>query len=303
MEIRKNLASGAAAVVSEGELAEINRLSQKPLGAGEVYTFALRLCDNEVDREFERFDEGCLRELGPLFVGRSGIFDHQWSTKGQSARVYRAEVVREEGQVTAAGDTYCWLKAYAYMLRTEGNEELIREIEGGIKKEVSVGCSVGKRVCSVCGKEQCAHVPGHMYGSQLCFLTLREARDAYEWSFVAVPAQRSAGVVRKSMRKAATLKAMVEQSGEEGLVEELRRLEQEAALGRGYLQGLRQEVTRLAALADEDLDGKIFAAIAERLEEAELLELRKVYRRRTEGPDGAQLRGRPREESGSAFMV
>ena len=133
MEIRKNLASGAASVVSEGELAEINRLSQKPLGAGEVYTFALRLCDNEVDRDFERFDEGCLRELGPLFVGRSGIFDHQWSTKGQSARVYRTEVIREEGRLTAAGDTYCWLKAYAYMLRTEGNAELIQEIEGGVR--------------------------------------------------------------------------------------------------------------------------------------------------------------------------
>ena len=42
--------------------------------------------------------------------------------------------------------------AWAYMLRTEKNADLIAEIEGGIKKEVSVGCSVGRRVCSVCGE-------------------------------------------------------------------------------------------------------------------------------------------------------
>jgi len=303
MEIKKKLESGAAAVTEAGDLAEINRFSQRPLEADEVYTFALRLCDNEVDRDFERFDEGCLRELGALFVGKSGIFDHQWSARGQSARLYRTEVVREEGQKTEAGDGYCWLKGWAYMLRTADNADLIREIEGGIKKEVSVGCSVGERVCSICGKSQCGHVPGQRYGGKLCYVTLREAKDAYEWSFVAVPAQRTAGVVRKGRTVPAALKALVEQSGEEGLREELRRLEREAAMGRSYLKGLRQEVVRLAVLADADLDAGLFAAMADRLEEAELIELRRVYRRRTEGPGDVQLgRGR-REDPGSAFMV
>ena len=68
--------------------------------------------------------------------------------------------------MTAAGDGYCWLKAWAYLLRTEKNADLIAEIEGGIKKEVSVGCSVARRVCSICGAEggTCHHVPGQRYG-------------------------------------------------------------------------------------------------------------------------------------------
>ena len=37
--------------------------------------------------------------------------------------------------VTAAGDPYCWLKGWAYLMRTEKNADLITEIEGGIKKE------------------------------------------------------------------------------------------------------------------------------------------------------------------------
>ena len=160
-ELEKNL-EATGGVPAEAELAAINRFAKSPLRAEEVYTFSLRLCDNEVDRDWERFDTAALNTLGDLFVGKSGIFDHQWTAEGQTARIYRTEMVREGAQVTAAGDGYCWLKAWAYLLRTEKNADLIAEIEGGIKKEVSVGCSMGRSVCSVCGAENgaCSHVKG-----------------------------------------------------------------------------------------------------------------------------------------------
>ena len=239
MEIQKDL-TGASGVPAEAELAEINRFAKSPLQAEEVYAFSLRLCDNEVDRDWERFDETALNALGDLFVGKSGIFDHQWTAEGQTARIYRTEVVRESAQVTAAGDGYCWLKAWAYLLRTEKNANLIAEIEGGIKREVSVGCSVARRVCSICGAEggTCQHVPGQRYGERLCFLDLREPTDAYEWSFVAVPAQRKAGVLKRY--------------GPED--ERTAQLRAQAELGRKYLQELRREVTRLAMLADDGVD-------------------------------------------------
>ena len=135
------------------ELEAINRFAKTPLTAEQVYVFPVRLCDNEVDRDFERFDTAALERLGELFLGKSGIFDHQWSALGQTARIYRTEMVRDPARVTAAGDGYCWLKGWAYLLRTEKNQDLIAEIEGGIKKEVSVGCSVARRVCSICGAE------------------------------------------------------------------------------------------------------------------------------------------------------
>ena len=182
-------------MLTKEELDQINRFSKAELTADQVYTFSVRLCDNEVDRDFERFGTEDLDRLGELFLGKSGIFDHQWSAKGQTARIYRTEVVREPGTVTAAGDEYRWLKGWAYLMRTEKNQELITEIEGGIKKEVSVGCSMGRSVCSVCGAENgaCGHVKGQMYGEKLCFMELKDPKDAYEWSFVAVPAQGRGG--------------------------------------------------------------------------------------------------------------
>ena len=260
------------------ELRYINQFAKTELTEDQVYVFTVRLCDNEVDRDFERFDTAALETLGEMFVGKSGIFDHQWSARGQTARIYRTEVVQEPAVMTAAGDGYCWLKGWAYLMRTEKNVDLITEIEGGIKKEVSVGCSVAKRSCSICGAEDgcCKHIRGQMYGEELCFTELKEPLDAYEWSFVAVPAQRNAGVVKRFGQKEAGSAL----------------LEKQAALGRKYLQELRKEVVRLAMMADDGLDGQVFAKIAERLEEPELTELKKTYEARVAGrfPVGAQLR-------------
>ena len=180
------------------DLAAINTLARAELTQERIYTFAVWLCDNEVDRDYERFPRASLEVLAKLFVGKSGIFDHQWSAKGQAARLYKTEVLEDPGQTTSAGDPACWLKGYAYMVRTEANQDLIAEIEGGIKKEVSVSCAMNRSTCSICGSiaGSCGHRRGQTYDGRLCFFNLEEPVDAYEWSFVAVPAQRKAGVVK-----------------------------------------------------------------------------------------------------------
>ena len=125
-----------------------------------------------------------------MFVGKTGIFDHQWSAMGQAARIYKTEIVREPERLTKAGDGYCWLKGYAYMVRTENNRELIAEIEGGIKKDVSVGCAIRRSICSICGNDRnesdCGHQKGQHYDEKLCYANL-EGANAYEWAFVLTP--------------------------------------------------------------------------------------------------------------------
>lgn len=255
----------STAVPGEEELQLINRFTKRELTVEEVYTFSVKLCDNEIDRDQERFPVETLEELAPMFEGKSGIFDHEWSAKCQTARIYRTEVVHEESVVTAAGDVYCYLKGYAYMLRTDKNLPLIEEIEAGIKKEVSVGCAVSRGQCSVCGEEvksgKCQHVPGKEYEGKRCWVDLLGATDAYEFSFVAVPAQPKAGVMKKSAKEEKKMEQM----------------EKEAALGRKYLDGLRGDVTRLGGLAAPELKMDTLKSIVGKLEEEELLVLRNYY--------------------------
>lgn len=297
MRITKEAGTGAGCAVDEKELALINGLSRKRLTAEEVYTFSVRLCDNEVDRDGERFPEGTLVELAGLFVGKSGVFDHQWSARGQTARIYRTELVRESNLKTEAGDGYCYLKGQAYMLRTEGNAELIAEIEGGIKKEVSVGCAVAKAACSICGEDpanrsKCVHTKGRRYGEKLCWTDLLGATDAYEWSFVAVPAQKKAGVMKGMKRgeKKMELKEFIRENPEYAAMVET--LEGEAETGRRYLASLRSEVTRLGGLAEPGMGTETLGKIVGKLTEDELGELKKAYGERLDGkyPVGPQLK-------------
>ena len=270
MRIQKTSRQPASSGLLPGHLEDINRLSRASLSAEEVYVFSLCLCDNEVDRDQERFPEKTLEQLAPLFVGKSGLFDHSWSARGQAARLYRKEAELEPERLTQAGDGYCWLKGWAYMVRTPDNQGLIAEIEGGIKKEVSVGCAVERSVCSFCGEEfhTCPHEKGAEYGGRRCWAELVGASDAYEWSFVAVPAQRNAGVMKHM------------------------RMEQEAALGRKYLESLRGEVARLGGLAGLGLEHAVLRGIADKLGYDELLALKGALERQAERvfPVETQLR-------------
>ena len=295
-----------------GHLEDINRLSRTPLTADQVYVFPVRLCDNEVDRDGERFAPETLEQLAPLFVGKSGIFDHNWSAQGQAARLYRTQVAAEPGRLTRAGDEYRWLKGYAYMVRTPENQSLIAEIEGGIKKEVSVACAVERAVCSICGAprgKRCGHKPGEVYAGKLCYISLEGATDAYEFSFVAVPAQLRAGVVKSFSANGEihTLKELVQ--GNNACTRELETLEREARLGRKWLASLRADVVRLGGLADPKLDLKVLRSIADKLEEDELLELKGTYEARAQKryPLAVQLSYRQEAEAkceeDGAFLV
>ena len=46
-------------------------------------------------------------------------------------------------------------------------------------------------------KGGCDHEKGSEYGGKLCYHILDEPLDAYEWSFVAVPAQVNSGVTKR----------------------------------------------------------------------------------------------------------
>ena len=287
MNVNKEAGVDCGLEVSPEELKAINAMSKKKLRPEEVYPFGVRLCDNQTDRDLEYFARADLEQLAALFVGKTGIFDHSWSAKDQRARIYRTELVEEPGVVTEAGEPGCYLKGYAYMLRTAENAGLIAEIEGGIKKEVSVSCAVRRQVCSICGEEfhTCPHEKGAEYGGRRCWAELVGATDAYEWSFVAVPAQRNAGVMKHM------------------------RMEQEAALGRKYLESLRGEVARLGGLAGLGLEHAVLRGIADKLGYDELLALKGALERQAERvfPVETQLRyGGGRENDGErdgAFLI
>ncbi len=228
------------------ELELINGYTRSPLTAEDVYVFSVTLCDNEIDRDFERFSTESLITLSELFRGKTGISDHSMRSGDQRARIFRTYVEKQSGKKTSFGEDYTALKARAYMLRTEENAGFIKEIEGGIKKEVSIGCAMKECICSICGKDMkkhlCEHIKGKAYGNKICHGILKAPADAYEWSFVAVPAQRNAGVT-KSFRKEEKKKDMT--------IEKFKSLNEDTLITAEEMESLKSHIYSLEALAAE----------------------------------------------------
>ena len=124
MEVKKAAEAVSSGVPTAVQLEAINAQAKAALTAEQVYVFSLRLCDDQVDRDFEKFDAAALAGLAKLFLGRTGIVDHCWSAENQVARIFETQVVQEEG--------ICYIKAWAYIRRGGSNEEIIADIEAGI---------------------------------------------------------------------------------------------------------------------------------------------------------------------------
>ena len=100
--------------------------------------------------------------------------------------------------------------------------------------------------------QSCSHIKGRSYNGAKCHIVLDDITDAYEWSFVAVPAQVNAGVTKRFTDESAAKSA-------DGTADENERR-------------LRREIRRLAFVSG----GKSAAAAAELM---------------ARGMNGAQLAG------------
>ncbi len=262
-------------------LAQLNQFTRRTHTEDEVYLFDVKLCDNEIDRDGERFSLDALEQLKTLFVGRTGIFDHDPKGENQTARIFDTELVQLPERTTTAGEVYTYLKGHAYMVRTDANRDLIREIDGGIKKEVSISCAAASKACSVCGNDRrtqpCTHRNGLSYGGTVCHTVLSDIKDAYEWSFVAVPAQREAGVTKQfhsdSDRCSLLEKTLAEKNALLSRVEEL----------------VRQDIVRLRFLTDGTTEQDAVSAAAKRMDLEELLAFQETLRTKQKQLCTAQL--------------
>ncbi len=296
MEIKKATEVAGGGAPTAAQLEAINAQAKGQLTAQQVYVFCLRLCDDQIDRDGERFDTAALPELARLFIGKTGIVDHKWSSDSQVARIFATEVVKEAG--------VSFIKAWAYIRRGGQGDEVIADIEAGIKKEVSVGCAMGRAVCSVCGSDYgtCGHVKGERYDGAVCCAILREPMDAYEFSFVAVPAQRNAGVI-----KALSGRRLKELAEEFGAQAEYRALFQQAELGRQYEKLLCDEVVRLCLSLSLGVEEPVLRAVMAKASAQELMILKTALQSRVEEmyPIKCQLpgAGAPHQAVESGFLI
>ena len=194
--------------VSDEDLELINKHTLITLNKEDVYTFKVQICDNDVDRVGDKMTDDFIKQVAEHITGVTGLKDHDWNVENQLARLYDAEVVTDDTNVTVLGEPRKYVLGKAYTLSK--NKDFIDNINAGLLKETSISFNSNNDTCSICGEPMvkddndighCSnkHIAGHYYDNKLCYNKLNELVDILEWSLVAVPCQRKAGINNKNI--------------------------------------------------------------------------------------------------------
>ena len=190
------------------DLELINQHTINPLTNDDVYTFKVVLCDNEIDRVYDKMTDKFLNDFAEKSKGLTGLKDHDWESDNQLARLYDTEVVEESYKLNSLGETHKYVLGKAYTLRKY--KDYIDKINAGLLKESSISFDSVEDRCSICGEITTkgdnniaicpnGHIMGHMYDDKICYNIINKLTDSFEWSLVAVPCQRNSGIKNKSI--------------------------------------------------------------------------------------------------------
>ena len=129
---------------------------------------------------------------------------------------------------------------------------------------------------------------GRLYDGQRCHQVLYEPQDAYECSFVAVPAQRAAGVVKRFQGEApGDVVKRLEAAGEEGLsltkaqaqalLAQVKQWQEQARWGRAYRERLEGDVLKYSAILQPSLPRAVMESAVKGLSVGELSQMAQTY--------------------------
>ena len=132
---------------------------------------------------------------------------------------------------------------------------------------------------------------GEVYDGQSCCVILKEPMDAYEFSFVAVPAQRDAGVLKALGGRSRKLKELAEEFGAQA---EYRALYKQAQLGQQYEKQLQDSVVRLGLALELGVSEPVLRSLAKTAAADDLLALKEALEERLNEmlPVSTQLMGK-----------
>lgn len=182
--------------VGRDVLDAVNAYALRPLERDEFAVFTLDLCHNEIDRHFSRFPEEELEAINRLVPGRPLLERHDLHGSLPRGTFFRSRLHRDGDRVSVRPDVY--------VLRAEENAGFIRNIEGGVYRETSIGFAFTWPECAVCGKDLrgCGHQPGRTYEEQLCHYLMRGVTEVLEGSVVSAGSQGTGFVAQERHRAA-----------------------------------------------------------------------------------------------------
>jgi hypothetical protein len=187
----------APTVATDEQLAVINTFTRRPFAADELLVGQIRLCNNAVDRDQERYSEECMDGFVKTIVRKTFLLSHDKHDIGRSAigKFFAAEIEKmsldqaraeiDENLTLPEGKTEVWfLCPWYYIPKAAVDPKDLVKIEAGIYDFTSIGyrCQQLVPVYSAAG------------AGEVLYWEYRGKSEATEGSILYLGAQYGAGM-------------------------------------------------------------------------------------------------------------
>jgi len=212
------LSGGTERVVSEEELALINRFALDPLTADEVFVQEMDLATSWYDIDYQRFSPSVLGDFQRTLPGKSLLLGHQYDSvaEGLWYTANIVEVPQPPRQSAPSPAPHQMLRASWYTVKTSENEHLRQLLRAGVIRYCSITVAArdgGDLTCDICGKSlfgwDCPHILGTDYEGRIATATWQSPCEAWEGSLVYLGAQFGSESRKVAARQAAVAAAML----------------------------------------------------------------------------------------------
>jgi hypothetical protein len=156
----------------------INRDRNPKLTKDDVYIRSCLLATTDVTSHFGYFGEDELYQIKDLLKGRAVIRGHDYRSL-PLAHIFHTELKEIDSKM--------WVQAYFYWMKnTSYSEDLARNIDGGVYREVSFSFNAENAICSVCEKDirQCQHRAGEIRDGKPVTFRWKNILNVIEMSIV-----------------------------------------------------------------------------------------------------------------------
>lgn len=168
----------------EKHLGLVQSFAKREVAPDDFHIRGMLLCNSARDYYYSRFTVGALDEIVEMLPGSPVMSAHDYGTNPEGTFMSAQRVTREVPGVPKRDSQ--WVEALYFVPADSRGNEIVRRIDLGVQREVSIGWRCAGADCSECGDPiwACPHIPGDIYKKGICEYHFSGVTSVLEGSFV-----------------------------------------------------------------------------------------------------------------------
>lgn len=171
---------------------QIGRFANTDVDPDSIHIRGMRIVNSARDFYFSRFTLDALDEIAELLPGRPVMLGHDYRSQPVGT-FFAAQRIAIPKPKQPKRDSH-WVEALAYYPKDDEGDAIVRRIDIGTWREISLGWASISDECTICHNDMrsfdCPHIPGEVYDRGFCDYEMSGVVSVLEGSHVFAGGQK-----------------------------------------------------------------------------------------------------------------